>query len=163
MPFRFTTYDLDNIVLADLGKASTLYAEYGLRHLLAQGSCVSHTNSTEGEEGGYAMEGVASGLELLLGGTGPVLLARHAGGARTPAVVRAGAPLKVAVLLRDRHGNDATTTTGGGSGAVVAGTLSGAVGTMRADVKVGKDPKGVLRDPDKANCVPTTAGAVVHA
>ena len=60
-------YDLDNIVLADLGKASTLYAEYGLRHLLAQGSCVSHTNSTEGEEGGYAMEGVASGLELLLG------------------------------------------------------------------------------------------------
>jgi UDP-glucose:glycoprotein glucosyltransferase len=59
-------YDLDNIVLADLGKASTLHAEYALRHLLAQGSCMSYANGTEAEPG-YQMEGVASGLELLLG------------------------------------------------------------------------------------------------
>ena len=30
------------------------------------------------------------------------------------------------------------------------------------DVKAGKDPKGVLRDPDQASCVPTTAGSVVY-
>ena len=28
-------------------------------------------------------------------------------------------------------------------------------------VKEGKDPKGIIRDPKKAACVPTTAGAVV--
>ena len=59
-------YDLDNIVLADLGKASTLHAEYALRHLLTQGSCMSYTNGTEAAPG-YEIEGVASGLELLLG------------------------------------------------------------------------------------------------
>lgn len=30
------------------------------------------------------------------------------------------------------------------------------------DVRAGKDPKGILREPDKANCVPTTAGSIVY-
>ncbi len=30
------------------------------------------------------------------------------------------------------------------------------------DVKAGKDPKGIIRDPEKAACVPTTSGAVVY-
>ena len=57
-------YDLDNIVLADLKKASTLHAEWAMRHLLVQGSVLSHTNTTEGT---YDLEGAASGLELMLG------------------------------------------------------------------------------------------------
>ena len=62
-----SVYDLDNIRLSDLNKASTLYAEYALRHLLAQGSCTSFINGTDEAAPGYEMEGVASGLELLLG------------------------------------------------------------------------------------------------
>ena len=30
------------------------------------------------------------------------------------------------------------------------------------DVKKGKDPKGVLRNPEEAACVKTTSGAVVY-
>ena len=30
------------------------------------------------------------------------------------------------------------------------------------DVKAGRDPKGIIRDPDKAACVATTAGAVIR-
>lgn len=40
-------HDLDNIVLADLGKSSTLHAEWKLLHLLAQGSCASYVESTD--------------------------------------------------------------------------------------------------------------------
>ncbi len=31
------------------------------------------------------------------------------------------------------------------------------------DVKAGKDPKGIIRDPATAACVPTTSGAIVYA
>ncbi len=31
------------------------------------------------------------------------------------------------------------------------------------DVKAGKDPKGIIRDPGRAACVPTTSGAIVYA
>jgi UDP-glucose:glycoprotein glucosyltransferase len=70
-------YDLDNIVLADLGSSSTLYAEWKMLHLLIQGSCASYVNSTDtalvsgaqptDAPSQLTMEGVASGLELLLG------------------------------------------------------------------------------------------------
>ena len=34
--------------------------------------------------------------------------------------------------------------------------------TAIEDVKAGKDPKGIIRDPEKAACVATTAGAVIR-
>jgi hypothetical protein len=30
------------------------------------------------------------------------------------------------------------------------------------EVKEGRDPKGIIRDPEKAKCIPTTAGSYIR-